>query len=260
MELKTRSTGQSIFIFLYIVWRILYTFLFTFTILLTVLFICMQPHLAKLAQFNEIQEHHLNVSAAYGASMEGYAEQEVQRHLEVIHRMQEACTYYMQELMTVVGEHMHNITMDSQPRRSITHILNARLRYSMERYSEKIRAFTEKYRLKFETSTFPALRRYNKLLDKIYHSDWFLIPGSLFNMTEAAKEKTSRYHKRGAALMPGVHAELEPDQQLTVELAQFAKFLELHEVEQVELLMAGYWQRYIPCVSDDKMSTGNLKA
>ena len=173
---KDRTTGQGAFIFLYIVWRIFYSFLFTFTIMLSILSMCMQSHVVTLSKFEAIQERQLGTSETYGKEMELYAEREVQRHLEVIHEMQEACAYYMQELMGVVGEHIQNVTVDSRPRRTITHILDHHLRSSMDSYMKKVKTFTAHYQQEFQSATLPTLHIFNKFLDRIYHNDWLLFP------------------------------------------------------------------------------------
>lgn len=105
--------------------------------------------------------------------------------------------------------------------------MNQHVKVSMNAYEAQIRNFTAEYNSQFDSSLGSKFLRYKRYLHKIYESDWFRFAQLLYNHSNYAIGRSKVFRKAN----------------LSGTVVDFAAFLEVEEVESVQLWPIRYWQR-----------------
>ena len=239
---RKMSSGQFLFVILYVVFKIIYSLLFTFTVFSTLIIICLQGDIDQVGQVSVAQGRQYNKSRDYQRSIEAYMEDELQRQTKMVTNMQGACNQYMEDLMGSILKQIENATSEEsinyfvREKDSITKNMKERFQQFLSDYGLELEEFKEKYEGNFNAGIKTALSKHKKYLNKIYDNGWFQFPQILYNTTRVmdALPETKK----------AVERELSGDE------VDFAKFLDqswptdnVHVTEQVQLIPVQFWER-----------------
>ena len=232
---KNINHTQFVFVILYAVFRVLYSLIFTFSVTMAIALLVVHDDLVKLSSLSEFQIQKKNETLEKAREIDNYREMETLRQIKLATRMQSACNHYIQDVFINMKEEMHNITWQNQvdmfdSSTSVTAYIQDLVNYALARYRQQLSNFTTDYRVKFDQSVMPALVRYKKYLNDMYENGWFNFPRKLYNSSSYNKERP---------------LELLHSDYLEGDAVNFLSFLELKEVESVQLMPLKFWKRFV---------------
>ena len=229
------SQSQVIFLAFYIILRILYSLIFTFSVFFALVMLFVQSDFSKMSNLAEFQKVKMNESRGMTGKVNTYGQEELLRQARLVTEMQEACSFYIEELFDSLAFQMDNITanqhlldMYDSDHSSISYLMQKRAGRILAEYQAKIDNFTAQFDHLVDESVKASIVRYKRYLDKIYRSDWFNFPQKLFN-------ESSFVHARPKML--------RSKSQLVGTEVDFGAFLEIEEVEEVQLWPVQFWER-----------------
>ena len=230
------SQKQTVFIGFYILFRLLYSLIFTFTVFFAILMIFVEGDFRQLSKIKTYQGIKHNSSADLATKINEFGQTELLRQGELVTSMQGACSNYIGELFTSMANQMENITasqhlldMHGQDS-SISYFMHQRVQNMVDNYMESIDNFTATLKLNTTSSTEPALTKYKQYLRKIFESDWFTFPQKLFNDSDFAEDRPEIL--RTGSELSGIEVD-------------FGAFLEMEEIEKVQLWPIQFWERWV---------------
>ena len=234
--MRSLSRKQSAFIFFYIMFRIIYSFLFTFTIFFSMIFFCLHSDLVEVAELEKLQMRQNNISEVYASKMDQSVQKEVQRQMEVVIKMQGACSFYLEELLHATFYEIQNITQglrysDVPNAQTLSDLVLQRYNAMLEDYTSQVKNFTTKYKERYSKMTKPALDEYQRFTSQIYNDDWLLFPNSLFNQSHKVRQRLNMKGKEQAIKR------------------EFSDFIELHETQFVHSADKQFWERYVTAIN-----------
>ncbi len=224
---------QYMFITAYIAFRVLYSLLFTFTVFLGILGVALQDDVLQLSGIREFQRRKYNESKTLASEIEKYGQDELLRQAELVTNMQGACSNYIEELFDAMLFQVDNITLNLHHHQmyghstSISSLVHQWFRFKSKQYEHKMDDFAATYRTNFTKGIKPALRSYEKYLEKVYKNQWFQFPQLLFNRSLAVMDR------------PDVFKKVD----LNGPIVDFGSFLPIEEVEDVQLWAIQWWER-----------------
>jgi hypothetical protein len=225
---------QYMFITAYIAFRVLYSLLFTFTVFLGILGVALQNDVLQLSGIREFQRRKYNESKTLAHEIEKYGQDELLRQAELVTNMQGACSNYIEELFDAMLFQVDNITLNLHHHQmyghttSISSLVHQWFKHKSKEYDETLDTFADRYKTNFTRDIKPALRSYEKYLQKVYKDDWFQFPQLLYNKSIPLMSR------------PEVFNQVD----LRGPMVDFGAFLPIEEVEDVQLWATQWWERY----------------
>ena len=229
------NQGQTAFIISYTLIRFFYSLMFTFTVFFAVLFIFIRDDLNQINRIPDFQREKQNYSRELAIDIGQYGQDELFRQSKLVTSMQGACSNYIEELFTSMQDHMTNVTMTSRQQdmygndTSISHFLKLRYIRHLQTFRDEINNFTDIYRERLHQHLDPTWTQYRKYVQEIYKNEYFQFPQLLFNESDFATQRPHAFHRSD----------------LFGREFDFVAFLEVEEVEAVQLWTTQFWQRCV---------------
>lgn len=228
------SQGQTCFIGIYIIFRIVYSLIFTFTVFFAILMLLVEADFKNLSTIKTFQGLKQNSSADLAGKINQYGQTELLRQGELVTSMQGACSHYIGELFTSMAEEMDNITSSQHLAdmhgnySSISYFMHQRVQKILEKYQSRIDEFRQAYNSNVSFTVEPSMTHYSHYLRDIFINDWFSFPQKLFNDSEYSENRPQVLQEKTP--LSGIHAD-------------FASFLEIEEIEKVQLWTNQLWEK-----------------
>ena len=226
---------QSAFIISYTLIRFLYSLMFTFTVFFAVLLIFIRDDLSQLNRISEFQISKQNASRQLAADIGQYGQDELFRQAKLVTSMQGACSNYIEELFTSMQDQMTNVTMTNRQQEmygrdtSISSLMEKRFKRYLEILDQDMTNFTDEYGERLRHHLDPKWTQYRKYITDVYHNDFFQFPQLLFNESDFTAQRPHAFHRSDL-----VGREFD-----------FVAFMEVEEVEAVQLWTTQFWQKYV---------------
>lgn len=227
---------------LYIVFRIVYSVLFSFSVFYIVLAVVISEDVERLSQLETLQLEKLNVSAALSRSIELHGSEEMARQRELASSMQGACSHYVGELFDSLAIQMDKILsgqgqgqgqgQDSFYRlnASVSQAIEDRIRTRLIEFGAAMGVYRNEYRTRVTSEVVPSLVKYRKYLEGIFRNNWLSFPQRLFNESSHPEREALPVIVRTSSNLSGIEVD-------------FGNFMEIQEVEEIQLWAAQLWQR-----------------
>jgi hypothetical protein len=178
-----------------------------------------------------------NVTAAASLSVDRYAAAETRRLEEAVTEAQRACSdSYVNELFVGVAALMHDVM--TADRETVSQTLRHRTSELMDVYKRRLDSYAADYRANLTSAVSAAVSAYRKYLKRVMGGDWLAFPRRLFNETGPAFAATGSSVGR----LRGVRLAASDD--LLGEDADVGAFMEIEEVENVQLWPIQFWERF----------------
>ena len=234
---KKLSHGQGMFIALYIILRILYSLIFTFSVFFALVMLFVQSDFSKVSHIIQFQHFKNNESQVLTDKVNAYGQEERIRQAELVTEMQESCSFYIEELFESLGFQMDNITanqhhldMYDHDSSSISYLMQQRMKRILSKYEHDVRNYSARYENLVDDTIKPSLLRYRRYLNQIYGSDWLNFPQKLFNESSFVEARPKMLRSKS---------------ELSGTEVDFGAFLEIEEVEEVQLWPVQFWERWV---------------
>ena len=245
---KQLTECQYLFIVCYVVFRVVYSLLFSFTVFLAILVVILESDTYTLQKIPRFQRLKHNETHHYAASIDKHAHEELLRQSELVTNMQGACSNYIQELFVSVQNEIENASIRAQysqmyaSKSSISWYVKELVDTKLSIYLNETENFTSHYYSNFTQNVQPSLHSYGSYLTQVFEDTWLQFPQDLFNQSDF---RTSRAEIFQDSLAHGLGYD-------------FGAFLEIEEVEQIQLWPVQWWERYdsMKCTS---ACTGGLR-
>lgn len=216
--------------------RIVYCLAFTFTSFYIVLVILIEADLVILSQVEGLQAEKRNVSASLAQAVEQHGLAEMIRQQELVTSMQNACHHYVGEMFESAATRINHILRSELQQRTANKnnasagaMLQERSVERLQRYAADVNAFRSAYKERLSALLVPSSIVYRNYLELIFKSDWLSFPQLLFNESSKAEEQLGK--------------SMSNEINFTGNEIDFAHFLELQEVDEVQLWSQQFWQR-----------------
>ena len=166
--------------------------------------------------------------------IENFGQGEILRQSRKVTDMQGACSNYIEELFDQMLDQIDNVTLSQQHSRmysqetSLGSLIEDYYIHKTGQYLQKVQAFSDEYMAKFSKDIKPTMNAYRKYLERVYNNDWFQFPQLLFNKSEFPTQRELVFQNSN----------------LTGTAVDFAAFLSVEEVEDVQLWPTQWGERY----------------
>lgn len=230
---------QTAFIGLYIILRIIYSLIFTFTVFFAILMLFVEGDLQQLSKIKTYQGIKHNSSADLATKINEFGQAELLRQGELVTSMQGACSNYIGELFHSMANQMQDVTSSQHlmemhgPKSSISFHMHERMQKLVGKYIRHADNYTEGVREKFRTGVEPMLTKYKQYLKQIFQNNWFFFSQKLFNESSFSHDRPESL--RSQSPLRGVEVD-------------FSAFMEIDEVEKVQLWPLEFWERSVVVV------------
>jgi hypothetical protein len=196
--------------------------------------IFLDKDLKQLGKLDTYQAEKYNSTMMLGNKIDQYSQDELLRQGELITSMQGACSHYIGELFDVMAKEMDNITANQHQLdmygldSSISYLMSRRALQVMDHFSDQLENFTERYQEQVRASIRPFLTRYQHYLKSVFHNEWYMFSQKLYNDSGAPLSRP-RY--------------IRNNPEFTGPEIGFGVFLEIEEVENVQLWDIQFWEK-----------------
>lgn len=220
---------------LYFAFWIIYSLAFTFTVLFMLLSLAVHSNLVQLSQVGAFQAGMRNMTQTTSARIERYGSDELLHQATMVTSMQRACSHYIGELFQGVANSVENLTQGEHLQQiygkntSITYLFHQRTKLHLDRYSQTLAKYSEEYQSNVTAGISTSISKYCRYLQAVLNSDWFSFPQLLFNASETGGWRALATNEHQSILLG-----FETD---------FGSFLEIEEVEDMQMWPIQFWQR-----------------
>lgn len=255
--------------FVYVAFRLVYSVAFTLTALQVVVAYLVADDVARLGALPDVERRERNASVANAMAVQRNWRDERQRIEVLADGQRMACASYVSELFDSVAARIDAALAErgaaaggenTQARRrhneSISGAFEDRMRRHLGRYAAELGRARANYRDQTAASVSSAVASYRKYLGSVFANDWLSLAQRIFNESATAL----------AVAPPGVPIAVprlvygQIDERLQAEAvawkaagvtglnltgieARFGNFVELQEVEEIQIWWAQFWER-----------------
>jgi len=235
-SLKQIHHRRNVLIAIYLIVRFVYSLVFTFTVFFALMMLFLRPDCTRVANLGKFQQQLYNKSISVAADMNRYSRSEMLSQTELMNNMQHACSHYIDDLIQALARQMealmqHQRLPDAFRNQStLSNLMQTRVRNLMQEYMLKVENFTRVYKSHVDGNVMPAFTRYKKYLRRVLRNDWLSFPQRLFNLSSSTGMRRQRLH----AGLP-----------LSGTAVDFGAFLEIEEVDIIQVIPVRFWQRCV---------------
>ena len=235
-SLKQFHHRRNVLIAIYILVRFAYSLIFTFTVFFSLLMLFLRPDCTRLLTVGNFQQQLYNRSISVTNNMNRYSDSEMLLQTDLMNSMQHACSHYIDELIQSIARQMEALMLrqrspdTSRNQLMLSHLMQTRVNILMQEYTSKVENFTRTYKSRMDNNVVPAFTRFKKYLRQVLRNDWLSFPLQLFNQSLSSGMKQQRLHAR----MPLSGTEVD-----------FGVFLDIEEVDIVQMMPIRFWQRSV---------------
>ena len=234
-SLKQIHHRRNVLIAVYLIVRFLYSLVFTFTVFFALMMLFLRPDCTRVANLGKFQQQLYNKSISVAADMNRYSHSEMLSQTTLMNNMQHACSHYIDDLIQSLARQMETLMLHQRlpdtfrNQSTLSHLMQTRVRLLMQEYKLKVENFTQVYKSHVDQNVMPAFTRYKKYLRRVLKNDWLSFPQRLFNLSSS----TGRRQR--------LHAGLP----LSGTAVDFGAFLEIEEVDTIQVMPVRFWQRCV---------------
>ncbi|ELU02155.1 hypothetical protein CAPTEDRAFT_226427 [Capitella teleta] len=227
----------------YITYRLVYSLVFTFTLFFMLLLVCLRDDLHTFAHLGQIQNKHMEQTHSLHGLIEKHTHDQVFRQTHNVEDMQGACNHYISELTSSMlykignftGEEAYQTFLDSEY--SVTTVVQEKLDKIMIDYRDRIETFASTLSSIIKEKIDPNLVKYNTFVDNIYANGWLEFSQRIFNQSQVKPDLPQDD-------MIAAYQEKLQESVIFGDSIDFASFLEIQEVENVQLWALQFWERF----------------
>jgi len=251
---------------LYVLVRVVYSVAFTFSGLYACVSYLVSDDMARLAGAAHLQWDQRNASAALGDVVRRRWTAERQRQASLVDTQRHACAHYVDDLTAAVAGKLDDALATSRrvrrrydvggpsPTTTVTAVVELRLLDGLADYGRTLSDFKRRYRQRLAGDMAPSLRAFADYLSSVQASDWLGFALSLFNRSvDASGVEHLLFHGAGdQRFQTAVLAAPPPSADRTHGLnvsgtaADFASFIDIQEVDEIQLWSRQFWERSEP--------------
>jgi len=162
----------------------------------------------------------------------------MKRQQEMVTSIQRACNQYIGELFEMAAAEIEAIQLVDRRRwllnehnASVSVAYLERMRGKLERLASDVNAYHASYRERVSAFLTPFTVSYKKYLDKLLRDDWLSFPQQLFG-ERSRSEKHVDWHALKDCNLTGTEVD-------------FGQFMEIQEVEDIQLWPVKFWQKLV---------------
>jgi len=243
---------------LYILLRVVYSVAFTFTGLYVCVAYLVSDDVAVLSSASHLQWKQRNASSALSDVIRRRWRSERQRQATLIDTQRQACAHYVDDLTSAIGVKVADAVAGSRQSRqrysqsstTVTDVVETRLLDALAEYDELLGRFKQRYRERLASDMSASRHIFTEYLTSVETNDWLGFARSLFNQSvEVSGVEHLLFHGAGdqrfqSAVLPIASTDSHPHGfNLSGVAADFASFIDIQEVEEIQLWSRQFWER-----------------
>jgi len=248
---------------LYVVLRLVYSVAFTFTGLYVGVAYLVRDDLTVLSSATQRQWDQRNASSALGEVIRRRWNAERQRQASLVDSQRQACAHYVDDLTAAIATKLDDALTTSKRIRqrydvigqsptTVTAVVESRLIDGLDQYAAEMNRFKQRYRERLATDMAPSLRAFADYLTSVQTTEWLGFVRGLFNQSvEASSVEHLLFHGAGdqrfqtAVLSVPSTTHQSHGLNLSGPAADFASFIDIQEVEEIQLWSRQFWERQV---------------
>ena len=231
------------FVCCYVVARLAYSIASTFTALFLVVALLVRPELIVLRRAAaHLDADQRNATARLAVAAELGERVEIDRQRRAVDDWRTACTAYVDDLYAGAVRLMENATYGRRAsnlydgrRSAVGRLMTDRVGGYLAGYAAAVRRHTAAYRRRVAGGVFPSYVRYRRLLESVFAVGWLDFPQRLFNGSRPPDDRFAAI--KASANLSGVEADF------------VGGYLHVAEVDDVQMWLAQFWERFVVVVS-----------
>ena len=213
-----------------------------------------------LSTASQLQWNERNSSSALGDVIRRRWWSERERQSSLVDTQRQACASYVDDLTTAIGLKIDDAMMSSRQNRqsydgdeveqTVTAVVERRLLEGLVQYESTLDRFKQSYRERLASDVSTSRRGFAEYLTSVETNDWLSFARSLFNQSvEASGVEHLLFHGAGeqrfqSAVLPRASNKDQADGfNLSGVAADFASFIDLQEVEEIQMWSRQFWER-----------------
>ena len=232
--MKRFNHRRNALIAVYVLMRLAYSIVFTFTVFFSLLTLFVWPDCTQLSAVGNFQQQLFNRSVSVAADVDRYSRTEMLAQTRLVNDMQRACGHYIDDLIQSLARQMETLLFHQRSpdafrtQSTVSRLIQTRMTTLTEEYESEIANFTRAYKARVDDEVTPVFARYKKYLQNLLRNDWLTFPQRLFNQSATS----------------GKRRPLHAGMAFSGNAVDFASFLEIEEVERIQVMPAQFWHRY----------------
>lgn len=238
---RAKPTHPRAVVCIYIVLWSVYSLSFTVTIFFYILTFALRPEAEQLSRLSDFKAHRTNITDNVSAAMDRYRATKILRQERLVSEMQRACTNHVGDLYNrtaaeIIGILLKRNGADAswessyRDRHPASHVLEQRLNSRLESYRTRVSNYSREFRQRVMAEVQQSMRNYRKALEAIHRSGWLSFAQWVFNESNGYTHVS--FPQRFETLLSGDEVD-------------FGMFLEVEEIEVVELWWVQLWERQV---------------
>jgi len=182
---------------------------------------------------------------------------ERERQSSLVDSERQACASYVDDLTAAIGLKLDDAAMTGRQSRqrdgtarTVTSVVEGRLLDALAQYDDTLNRFKLRYRERLASDMSTSRRGFADYLSSVETNDWLSFARSLFNQSvEASGVEHLLFHGAGeqrfqSAVLPRASNNHQSDGfNLSGLAADFASFIDLQEVEEIQIWSRQFWER-----------------
>ena len=233
-SLKRFNHRRNMLIAVYVLMRFAYSLIFTFTVFFSLLMLFLWPDCTQLSAAGNFQQQLFNKSVSVAADVDRYSRSEMLAQTRLMNSMQRACGHYIDDLIQSLARQMETLLFRQRSpdafrtQSTVSRLIQTRMKTLTKEYESKVTNFTRAYKAHVDDKVMPVFARYKKYLQNLLQNDWLTFPQRLFNQSASS----------------GKRQQLHAGMAFSGTAVDFASFLEMEEVERIQVMPDRFWHRY----------------
>lgn len=225
----------------YIVLWSVYSLSFTVTIFFYILTFALRPEAEQLSRLSDFEAYRTNITDNVSAAMDRFRTQKILSQERLLSEMQRACTNHVGDLYNRTAAEIVGILLKRngayasweasyRDRHPLSYVMERRFNSRLEAYRIRVGNYSREFRDKVMADVQRSLRNYRKALETIHRSGWLTFAQWVFN--ESNGYTHASFPQRFETLLSGDEVD-------------FGMFLEVEEIEVVQLWWVQLWERQV---------------
>ena len=242
---------------MYVLVRVVYSVSFTFTGLYVCVSYLVRDDMAVLSSASQLQWTQRNASSSLSDVVRLRWQTERHRQATLVDTQRQACAHYVDDLTAAIAVKVDDsLTTARRVRQrydspmTITAVIASRLLDALVDYDLSLNDFKQRYRERLAGDMAGSLRLFTEYLSSVESSEWFGFARSLFNQSvESSGVQHLLFHGAAEQRFQSAVVDMPTNSHQSSGLnlsrlaADFASFVEIQEVEQIQLWSRQFWER-----------------
>lgn len=187
------NRSRNLCLVIYCLLKVAYSIFLTFLMALMLTMACLRQPIQHIGELNEISVRYRNASSEMYQTSHIHLRTNLKHQIEQFQFRSNACNSYMQSMLEVFFQKIHNSTL-TDIGSSVRNMIRDDFKRTLDGYHGKLVKHWDLHRRSIQKTLEPHLKRYKNFVKRFYSNNWLLFPRSLFNVSQSQGNENQFFH------------------------------------------------------------------